>query len=312
MYQFSHITHASLASRTFNDDRCGHGTRLAWVIDGATDLIEAPLVGRRSDAEWLAEFAQIWLEGYAHAGAPPDLRTLFDALTDRAANAFKRLAGAVPEQRYAHPSAALLMAGLPEPGILSVLAVGDCTLLVRARDGSVTRHATRREDAGDAWLRHVIDRRRREHGTRDGSHHGAKDAHGAHRADHARVGQGEPLRNLILDDLKRARARMNEPGGYGVLSITTVPETFVTTGRIQIEPGAGVMLASDGFMRLIDVFGLYCEHDLYQAVHAVGPAPLLEQLRTVERNDADCLTHPRAKTCDDATVLALSVTAGPT
>ncbi len=37
-----------------NEDRAGAHGALAWVIDGATDVIQSPLAGEISDAHWLA------------------------------------------------------------------------------------------------------------------------------------------------------------------------------------------------------------------------------------------------------------------
>ena len=49
---------ASRGSGSHNEDRAGSAGNLAWVIDGATDLVEEPLVGEYSDAAWLAEHTQ--------------------------------------------------------------------------------------------------------------------------------------------------------------------------------------------------------------------------------------------------------------
>ena len=46
-----------------NDDACGFARDRAWVIDGATDLHDAPLTGAASDAGWIAHFTKI---GRAH------------------------------------------------------------------------------------------------------------------------------------------------------------------------------------------------------------------------------------------------------
>ncbi|HWJ20418.1 MAG TPA: hypothetical protein VNR65_17005, partial [Geobacterales bacterium] len=53
---------------------------------------------------------------------------------------------------------------------------------------------------------------------------------------------------------------------YGVFSITPTPRYFVQAGQIA-TPAASVhaLLASDGLMRLVDVFGLYTADELFAA-----------------------------------------------
>ena len=58
------------------------------------------------------------------------------------------------------------------------------------------------------------------------------------------------------------RAAMNEPDGYGVFSITPTPRHF----EIDMPAGGHALLASDGLMRLVDVFKLYTALDLLSAV----------------------------------------------
>ena len=43
-----------------NDDACGFTGNRAWVIDGATDMHDAPLTGVASDASWIAHFANAY------------------------------------------------------------------------------------------------------------------------------------------------------------------------------------------------------------------------------------------------------------
>jgi hypothetical protein len=61
-------------------------------------------------------------------------------------------------------------------------------------------------------------------------------------------------------------------------------------------------------MRLVDVFKRYDARRLFAAAWAGGLAPLFDELRGMEREDADCTRHPRAKPSDDTTAVLLRVT----
>lgn len=60
-----------------------------------------------------------------------------------------------------------------------------------------------------------------------------------------------------MPSIKAGRAAMNQPDGYGVFSITPTPPHFARNGQIVMLAGGHILLASDGLMRLVDVFRLY-------------------------------------------------------
>jgi hypothetical protein len=115
------------------------------------------------------------------------------------------------------------------------------------------------------------------------------------------------LRENLWPKLRAARAAMNTPSGYGVFSITPPPAHFVRSGTIALEPGATVLLASDGLTRLVDVFRRYGARELFEAARLRGIASLVDELRHIESADSECISFPRAKISDDATGLLLRV-----
>jgi hypothetical protein len=102
---------------------------------------------------------------------------------------------------------------------------------------------------------------------------------------------------------------MNRDDGYGVFSITPTPDIYIRTGFMSVDPGTRILLASDGFMRLVDVFARYDANSLFAASASRGLAPLIDELRNIEVADATASAHPRVKASDDATALLLEVTA---
>ena len=69
--------------------------------------------------------------------------------------------------------------------------------------------------------------------------------------------------------------------------------------------GGHVLLASDGFWRLVDPYGVLTADALMDAVVARGPAAVLADLRAIEAGDAACVRFPRLKVRDDATAVLL-------
>ena len=65
------------------------------------------------------------------------------------------------------------------------------------------------------------------------------------------------------------------------------------------------MLATDGFMRLVDVFGAYSDSALHARLAAGGGRELMQEYER-ERSDLMAALYPRVKTHDDATFLVIA------
>jgi hypothetical protein len=77
------------ASARGNEDRAGAAHNLAWVIDGATDVVERPFTGAASDADWIAGRLNAALTALA-VTPPVDLSQLPDLTAPRLATEFAR------------------------------------------------------------------------------------------------------------------------------------------------------------------------------------------------------------------------------
>lgn len=272
---------ATLAGSAVNEDRAGAAGTLAWVIDGATDVVEAPLTQASSDASWFAETLDLALKELAHA-PPADLAELPSVLAEHARQEFELATLRSPEGRHEHPSATGVIVRIEQGGRLNFVSIGDCALLVATTEG-VTRIGVEAEDAGDPWVADAIR------------------AFRAQRPD----APAAAARADLWPKLRAGRAAMNTPEGYGVFSITETPAHFVRSGAHTLAPGTHVLLASDGLMRLVDVFGRYTSQELFEAIIARGLADLVEEVRALEHEDAECIAFPRAKRHDDASGLLI-------
>lgn len=275
----------SIASACDNEDRAGVASPLAWVIDGATDVVPEPLTHATSDAAWFAAAMHDTLSTL-DANALASLADLPDFVAERLAPQFasqSRRPATGPEE---HPSAAAIAIRGLASGMLEFVSLGDCVLIVEDED-RMTKIGVNENDAGDRWVADAL----------TGKSNGASSAQA-------------PLTRVDLWPMLRAkRARMNRPNGYGIFSITPPPRTMVRHGTLKVSPGSRILLATDGLLRLVDVFRTYDAERLFAAAWAKGLAPLFDELRALELADEDCTRFPRAKTSDDATAVLIRVTA---
>jgi protein phosphatase 2C-like protein len=269
----------TLAGNAENEDRAGIVGNLAWVIDGATDVVEAPLTPGPTDASWIAETLDSLLR--EHARAPlPEIAGLPAQLAQRLESEFRRVASRQPDGRQEHPSAAGMIVNVRGQS-LDYVGIGDCSLLVK-RGSDVRRIGISEDDAGDRWVAEALSKIRSEQ----------------------TEATAETAREQLWPKLRLARRFMNQV--YGVFSITPTPRRFILSGSVPIVPGDWALLASDGLMRLVDVFRRYSSEELLLATIERGVASLGEELRELELADGTCVAFPRAKRHDDTTGLLMS------
>lgn len=268
----------SIGASPQNEDRAGHTGSFAWVLDGATDVVEHPLTTWPSDAAWLAATLDAELRSATRQFRRP-LADLPSHLAECAASAFQIAATRVPRHRGEHPSAAGLIVK-SEAASLSYVSLGDCTLIAQTRTG-IVRVGQDDDEAGDAWVRNALV------SLQKASPEAPQSAH----------------RAALWPQLRQARERMNIVGGYAVFSITAPPSSLVVSGSIALDHEDMFLIASDGLMRLVDIFRRYTAAELITAASERGLTALVDELRQLEANDSECLRYPRAKVSDDATGL---------
>lgn len=253
-----------------NDDRIGCTGRLAWVIDGATDLGPPGLVGTQGGAAWIADAANA-------AFAAADDRPI-DAMCERVFAQVARDFGTVrtrdAEGRWELPSAAFLAARAGPDGIELAWAA-DCSALIRRGD--------RVERIGPQ-----IDRAIESHNAAQFIGHGlgAADRPGA-----------------ITDMLRESRARLPRQ----VLGVEPLPIEELGLAGVAAAPGDDVLLMSDGFAALVDGYAALDAEELMASLATRGLVELAFELRAIEAGDAACTRFPRFKRSDDASALWLRV-----
>jgi len=280
----------SLAGDRHNEDRAGHarfasGAGTAWVIDGATGLADREAIpDGPTDAAWLAETLSALLAAQDPADRPA--RDYFAALLGEVA---ARYAAAVPDRdrlpAWALPSAAGMWLRLRGPR-LELAWQGDCVALVE-QHGALTLAGAEPARAWDDDINQVV---------------------------RARLAALPAPRGLLpaelRDELRRRRARLNQPDGYWMLGIDPRAAASIEVITRALDAPARVLLASDGLWRLVDHFGRYDAAGLLDAAFRDGLAPLLATLRRLEQDDPDCRQVPRVKPRDDATGLTLIASPG--
>ncbi|WP_427016838.1 hypothetical protein ACQCSX_19360 [Pseudarthrobacter sp. P1] len=197
------------------EDTCGFAGDTAWVVDGATTLLEPLGLPAASDPQWLAQTLSVLL------AQPLPAPEGFVGVRARLASA---LAGVdaigmamVGQERVRFPSAAVSVVRLNEDGV-EVASLADCRVLVRLEDGRTEL---------------VM----------------AQDADAAVDAATVPGGPVDPQDRLLV--LGKDRERRNTPGNLWVAR--REPEAADHAHVVQLPRPALMVLATDGAWRAVDL-----------------------------------------------------------
>jgi hypothetical protein len=271
-----------------NEDRCGHAGDYAWVIDGATGLAKQQYVAKdgQTDAAWLTENLNIYLQKHAPSCQGDMMQLLKDAqlyLKDL----YDQQAIATPAIAEEYPTAALRIIRHHD-GMVEGYYLADCSL-VGGNDQNVFSHA------GDPDILRLADMQKQEMARLMGDEDMSFD----------------DMRAKILPTLQDTRRLMNTPldapDGYGVFAIHHDFTHRALHSQHKVEQDDHILLMSDGYYAAVDMYGLYTDSGLLNAVKAKGLSHVYNEIRETEDKDPHAKTFTRFKKGDDATAILLKI-----
>ncbi|MFQ4148580.1 hypothetical protein AAGW05_07780 [Arthrobacter sp. LAPM80] len=121
------------------EDSCGFNGPNAWIIDGATTLLEPIELPAASNPQWLAQQLSMSL---AVGAADPQRQGVRAVLAAALAAVDAAATPLVGDERVRFPSAAISVARLNGQGV-EIAGLADCTVVVRTDDGAT--HLVRAE-----------------------------------------------------------------------------------------------------------------------------------------------------------------------
>ncbi len=279
--EFPGFTHAHCLSSpgstaTANQDRCGFTKEAMWVIDGAMNLDTIAVSPGGDDAEWIAASLHEFLldvDWSAYAST-------IDVLKDASRQMSEQYAGWVAESPIkpaTFPSATLAIVRRLNDS-LEYAILGDCSITVIDRVNLTEAYLTTYDFA--PFETAVI-----------------KELAGL-------IKQGMSFaeaRTGVQETLVRNRSKMNRLDGYWVFSLDPDALDNAEHGTIEVSGCLDLILASDGFSRLWDLFGIVEQgQDAWKLLDSGGLENALVLLRQEELADAEILVYPRFKVSDDA------------
>ncbi len=267
-----------------NEDFLGWTETAAWVLDGATGVSRETLP-YSSDAHW---FVRTFSESLHRNLIMNPSAAAVDVLNQSIATTrerYEEITGSDTSTAQGLPSAAFVMIRILDKG-LEITSLGDCKALFQDDEGVVqTFYDPSLEPFENRTLSALQSLRRQ---------------------------CPDSMQHELIDKLKPTirenRKLMNKPGGYRVLSLANIDEESFETKTISLQADSLIVLASDGFLRYVEVFE-QCDYEvLYRKLWDDHPGSIVKSIRELESEDPDCSTYLRVKKSDDATCLVVKTT----
>lgn len=263
-----------------NEDAVGHCGNAAWVIDGATGIGDA-LLEAPSDAAWLARTAnRLLAEVLAQSPALPTVEVLRTVMA-RCAQALEHEAVRPPTGAHELPSAAFAMVRIID-GMAEFTTLADCRVAtIDATGGARLFGASSHEaiEAGTLEAARVL-------------------------LDADPDITPEALKAALLPRLRANREQMNREGGYWVLGTEPAAADHLWQMTMPVRPGQRFAVASDGFLRLVELFEAARPSELLSIATPGDWTNWLERLRDLERQPDSLHRYTRVKRHDDASLVA--------
>lgn len=255
------------------------------VIDGATGLVEMPLISPdfATNAQWFSHVAGEALCASLESGTPPEqaLVNAVDKTRGELEAALGRPAGSLDPA--AVPSATLALAVVREKNV-ELWGLGDSPLVALMRDGELIVSTDEVLESLDGRVVELMVERS-----------AGRDLSVAER------------RALVRDEVIANRRLRNTPGGYWCLDATgegLAHARRLTIPRADVAAVAGM---TDGIFRAFGQYGMALLAEWMRDATYFSARQLCDRMRELEAEDAQLRRYPRMKVGDDASLFWLGV-----
>ncbi|WP_069999258.1 hypothetical protein [Cellulosilyticum sp. I15G10I2] len=263
-----------------NEDIGTYWGRAAWILDGSSGLVAHKVTTGASDAQW---YVSQW-DKYLRDKILDCTRSIPDILSEGMAfikKQYDSFADARHISNLGMPSAAIALIRECQDGVIEYFVLGDCSILISLGEQV---HYLIDDKIGKFDSLAVRELKKLQ---RKGL-------------------QFSKIRQELMPLLRKNRELKNTKEGYWILGFDKEAIAHGLQGQIPVEDKMEVLMMSDGFSQIQDVFYKFRnERELISFVSANGLQAAYAELCELQAADPECEKFPRLKRSDDCTALFL-------
>lgn len=257
-----------------NEDTYYVCDKFGFVIDGATGLKGKKVTDYKTDAQWFSNKFSDYLK-QALLNEEKSLTQILKEGIAEIDNKFNNFAGA--EEIEIKPSASIAIFRIVND-YLEYLVLGDCPIILNTKKVKViTIKDLQKFDKNS--LKH------------------AKKYAKKHKIN---VSDSIPFINDVLISVRNKR---NTPNGYWTLADNPKAIDHALYERVKKEDVKQVVLVSDGFAQIYDLFKYFNPKNLLKELDKCEIKDVFEILYKLQEDDKFCNKYPRFKLRDDTTLI---------
>jgi hypothetical protein len=274
----------SYSEKEFNEDAVGFTKTSTFIIDGASGLTRTNVTNSENDVYW---YVNQWKE-ILEANLDTD-KSLKDIMKDGLKIIKARFQYLVSKKKVNplnYPSAAIAVAKIID-NYIEYFILGDCSIILKKNDGEVCYFKDDRvTEFDDQVIKNIMEENKKN-------------------LDQHKVFKGFSQKSLEM--LRNNRLKKNTDTGYWILEFDERAIDKGLYGSVFIDDSIKVILMSDGFSLSIDNYGLMDEYTLFDYVKDYGLEKIYKIIRTIEKDDMDCIKYPRLRKSDDCSAVYMDI-----
>ena len=268
----------SKSIKSVNEDIIYADENMAWVLDGATGLIDKNLTSYESDAKW---FVTEW-DKYLRNNLWDRSKSIKEIVLEGIGvirEIFYKECDLVYVDEIKRPSASMSIVR-KNKDIIEYFMLGDCTLLIKdIKDIVVKVKDTTLEKFDNNAISEMIK-------VKNEKNISAIEAR-------------EIVKPILIDN----RLKKNKPEGYWILEFNKDAVNHSIEGELIASDIKNLVLMSDGFAAIFDTYKYCTEDGLIDLLDEYGVKKVYELIREIEEDDKDIIKYNRMKKGDDSSIV---------
>lgn len=272
-------------TKSFNQDQFGFvladSSAACWVIDGATPIDNTSFIPSANDTSWFVQHVhQELIKLSLKDGIPDDI---FENVIQNVSSLYDIMVGGIDKVPIElRPLAAISWVRITRIAsnyLIEYAGFADCYAIIQQSDGN---HIPLNDF--NIYDNTIIENK----------------IINLHKQG---IREQELLRKYLVEDLKHDRIKQNLERTSQILGLQVDAINNINKKTLSLDFPFHILLASDGFFRIIDMYKRYSLEELLSKVITHGLGSIYNELSNLENSDNLCLKYPRIKVSDDITAL---------